>query len=81
MPDPFAVWLSHVASLLALAVPIFASLALILRYADNMLGSVLSMCARVRRFRRDAAVSGTPRKRVTGHWAGKKDSQGRSGPT
>ena len=73
-------WLSHVVLLLALAVPVSASLAALLRHLDDMLGSVLSMCARVRRFRREAAAPATPRKRVGGRRAG-KGSQGRGAST
>ena len=81
MPDPSVDWLSHVALLLALAVPVFASLAALLRHLDDMLDSVLSMCALVRRFRCEAATPATPRKRVDGRRAEKKGSQGRGAPT
>lgn len=80
MPDPFAGWLSYVALLLALTVPIFASLAALLRYLDNMLGSVLSMCARVRRFRHEATAPVMPHKRVAGHRAKVVNTQGPSAP-
>lgn len=81
MPDPSVGWLSHVDQLLTLAAHISVSLATISGSAAFVLGSVLSMCARVRRFRREATLSATPQKRVAGRRAGKKGSQGRSAST
>ena len=55
MPTPFTDWLSHVAVWLPYIALIFGALDAIFHHADHMLGSVLSMCARVRKFRRSMA--------------------------
>ena len=81
MPDPSVGWLSHVDQLLTLAAHISASLAKIFCSAALVLGSVLSMCARLRRFRREATLPITPRKRVAKRRAEKKGSQGRGAST
>ena len=52
MPDPLVGWLSHVDRLLTLDTHISVSLAKISDGAAFVLGSVLSICAHVRRFRR-----------------------------
>ena len=64
MLDPFTGWLSHVDLLLAVVVSIFAKIAVISFSADRALGLVLSMCNRVRKFRRSAVAPTRPRKRV-----------------
>ena len=69
MSDPSVGWLPYVDQLLTLVAHISVSLAKISGSAAFVLGSVLSVCARVRRFRREAVVSATPRKRVGGHCA------------
>jgi hypothetical protein len=78
MPDPFTGWLSHVGLLLAIVVSISASLAAITHHADRVLGSVLSMCNRVRKFRRERAVPACSRKRVAKRIGTRKPS--RQGP-
>ena len=80
MSDPFTGWLSYVGLLVTLAVPIFVSVAKILRCVDDMLGSVLSMCNRVRRFRRAKAPAAT-RKRAVRCLTRKHGSQGPGVPT
>lgn len=60
----FTGWLSHVDLLLAVLVSIFAKIAVISFSADRALGLMLSMCNRVRKFRRSAVAPTAPRKRM-----------------
>jgi len=64
MLDPFTGWLSHVDLLLAVVVSIFAKIVVISFSADRVLSLVLSMCSRMRKFRRSAVTPTAPRKRV-----------------
>jgi hypothetical protein len=76
MPDPFTGWLSYVVALLGLIATASVSLKIILHNADHMLGSVLSMCDRVRRFRHRRSVTpGARRKpKISKGTCGNKDS-------
>ena len=78
MPDPLTGWLSHVDLLLAYVAGISVSLALIFHNVDRVLGSMLSICNRVRRtFKRVIAVTCRSRKRTAKRRTKKRGRQKR----
>jgi hypothetical protein len=77
MPDPLTGWLSYVVVVLGLIATASDSLKMILSNADHMLGSVLSICKRVRRFRRSLAANPDARRKS----AARKGKRGSKGPS
>jgi len=77
MPDPFMGWLSHVVALLGLVATASLSLKVIFHSADHVLGSVLSMCDRVRGFRRHPSAKPRLRCKPTAR-KGKRGNKGSS---